>query len=422
MRVRRRRSCKGGPLSASREERLGDGMPTARRYAVLDDHRERDVAGEADRPAVRAWGRLVPYRRCRSWRTPGRPGRRRAPTPCRRWPSGASGRGRRRGRPPAPAPSRRCPTPARPASDRRTTRARSCRPPRPSTAGWRGRGPGRWWRPPCRWPSFAGTSPVKASAPTVQSSPRPMGAAAAARASSASCDDRPTNAVLQDVAKSSANVAESPSAPPSKLERPAVDGGGGRAGHGIGRRHAGGQQRLGAHRLERRPRRVLPGHRAVRPRGRRVRHGENGSRRHRHCHQRRVALAAVGAERTRADDVGERGIGRLLRGRVERHHERRTGDGLDREQLGAGPGGVLEHGARPWRPACRRAARVLPLQPGQAGLVAGRHARPSLADRSPRSPARRCRGAPARPRSGERERRPGEHAPGRGWMVALTAS
>ena len=172
-------------------------------------------------------------------------------------------------------------------------------------------------------PSFAGTSPVKASAPTVQSSPRPIGAAAVARASSASCDDRPTNAVLQEVAKSSAKVAESPSAPPSKFlnDLPSTVAVAGQATVSAGVTPAASSAWvLTALKVD--PGGYCPVIARFAPVAGRVRHGENGSRRHRDGHQGRVALAAVGAERPRGHDVGQRGVGRLLHRRVERDDQR----------------------------------------------------------------------------------------------------
>ncbi len=212
---------------------------------------------------------------------------------------------------------------------------------------------------------FAGTSPVNASTPTSQPSPMPIGAAAAASASSPSSPDSATKAVLQDAAKSSANVT-SPSASPSKFlkERPSTVW---VVGHGTDCSGVtpGGQQGLRADRLERRARRVLAGHGPVGARGGSVGHRQHGAGRDVDGHERGVAVATRSATRRCGR---QRRVGRTLHGRVQGQRDRGARDGVDREQLGrlVSPHPV-DHDAGS---ACQ-ALVVRALQARQPGLVAG---------------------------------------------------
>ena len=223
-----------------------------------------EVVLGADHPGVGAQRRRRRRtRRCRSWRSPGRRGRRRAPPRCREV---TTPRSISRSWPTSPDPSAGTSGLLDLVVDAPATGARSCptaprRSRSPSPSARRAPCPARSCRPPPRSPDCAGgTCPKYDGKPRSWSTPRPSEAAASARSPRPSRSRSSMKAVLQELAtavRSGMRPEPAGGVVVVVLELLAVDHGRGGALDRRVRVEAGAQQRQRADRLEGRPRREL---------------------------------------------------------------------------------------------------------------------------------------------------------------------
>ena len=237
-----------GPRRSARRS-----APRPRRpRAALDQHGDRDVVAERDEPRVRR--RRVPCRtrRCRSC-PPARRARRPARCPCRSVTTSRISAAQRRqlaATSAAPGGLRvaRRPAAARASGPRRPWRRRP-----PSTAGWRGSGPGRSSSPPGRRRrTAAATLAVGAPAsPSFSGSPRPKSRRGARQVARARARSRARRTRCCTTARSPRGTGRARRAALEVAERAAADPWSSSGSRRSGRCSARAQQRRGRDDLER---------------------------------------------------------------------------------------------------------------------------------------------------------------------------